>query len=323
MASQREQERASEIVGESVAMRAICDRILQMATHECPILLRGEPGTGKMLVARTIHANSGRANRAFVRMHCAAMPDMVLDASVFEGTTGPITSSPLDASIIRADGGTLFLDEVTDLGQQAQDRLLTVAREGVLHWHGRTTRVNARLIAWSSRDLEDGVSCGRFRRDFYEHLSAVTLAVPPLRERKADLPALLQLLVERFAREHARRVDRLSRRASEMVMNYDWPGNVRELSDVVERAVVVASGPVIHHHHLPPAVQAAAPTGSEAPIGLIEAIDAYEKELLQDALRQARGVRSKAARLLRTTDRIFNYKLRKHGIDSTQFKASG
>src|SRR5262245_63911707 len=101
MASQREQERASEIVGESVAMRAICDRILQMATHECPILLRGEPGTGKMLVARTIHANSGRANRAFVRMHCAAMPDMVLDASVFEGTTGPITSSPLDRKSTR------------------------------------------------------------------------------------------------------------------------------------------------------------------------------------------------------------------------------
>jgi Nif-specific regulatory protein len=320
MSSQHAQEWASEIVGQSAAMRATRERILEIAPVDGSVMLRGEPGSGKVLVARTIHANSARAGKAFVRMHCAAIPDTAVDAALFEGAAAAHTTSPVDWHVARADGGTLFLDEVTDLGPLAQDRLLALVRNGGLNPHGRRTPVDVRLIGWSSQPLEDAVANGRFRRDFYDHLSAITLAVPPLRERKADLPVLLKLLVDRFAREHARRVDRLSMRASEMVMNYNWPGNVRELSDVVERAVVVAGGPVIHHHHLPPAIQAAAAMGSAAPVGLSEAMDAYEKELLQDALRQTRGVRSKAARLLRTTDRIFNYKLRKHGIDSRQFK---
>ena len=323
MALHGEQDWACEIVGRSAAMRAACERILEIAAVERPVLLRGEPGTGKLLVGRTIHANSRRAKKPFVRMHCAAVPETVLDEALFEGTTGSIMAPPVDAHILRADGGTLFLDEVTELGPLTQDRVLAAARDGVLTWQGRTTCIDVRLIAWSSRRVEDGLSSGGFRRELYDHLAAATLTVPPLRERKADLPVLLKLLVDRFAREHARRVDRLSTRASEMVMNYDWPGNVRELCDAVERAVVVAGGPVIHHHHLPVSVQAAVSAGSAPPLGLSEALDAYEKELLQDALTQARGVRSKAARLLRTTDRILNYKLKKHGIDSRRFKVSG
>ena len=320
MSSQHPREWASEIVGNSPAMRATCERILEIALAGGPVMVRGEPGSGKVLVARTIHANSPRAARPFVRMHCAAVPDTAMDAALFEGAAAALTGSLVDRHVARADGGTLFLDEVTDLGPLAQDRLLTLVREGIFQRSGRNAPVDVRLIGWSSQPLEDAVANGQFRRDFYEHLSPVTLTVPPLRDRKADLPVLLKLLVERFSREHARRVDRLSMRASEMVMNYNWPGNVRELSDVVERAVVVAGGSVIHHHHLPPVIQAAVPVESAAPVGLSEAMDAYEKELLQDALRQTRGVRSKAARLLRTTDRIFNYKLRKHGIDSRQFK---
>ena len=300
-------------------MRDACERILQVAASDLPVMLRGEPGTGKMLVARAIHANSARTAGPLVRMHCAAIPDAVLDDVLFEASPGPRSRPPLESHIAKADAGTLMLDEVTELGPLAQDRLLGLVRDGVPESSARGTPVHARLIAWSSRSVEDAVVSGRFRRDLYEHLCALSLTVPPLRQRRADIPGLITLLLERFSREHVRRVDRLSMRASEMVVNYDWPGNVRELSDVIERAVVVANGPVIHHHHLPAAVQAAAPAGS-SPLGLSEALDAYEKELLQDALRQAGGVRSKAARLLRTTDRIFNYKLRKHGIDSRQFK---
>ena len=312
---------ASEIVGRSAAMRDACERIRQIAVGDLPVMLRGEPGTGKMLVARAIHASSARASEPFVRMQCAAIADSVLDDGLFDSTSGFRTNSPLDAHLVKAEAGTLMLDEVTELGPLAQDRLLDVIRGRGLPGSGRAV-AQARLIAWSSRPVDDAVASGRFRRDLYEHHNSLSLTVPPLRERRDDIPALIKLLLERFAREHGRRVDRLSTRASEMVLNYEWPGNVRELSDVVERAVVVASGPVIHHHHLPSAVQAAIPAGSAAPVGLTEALDAYEKELLQDALRQAGGVRSKAARLLRTTDRIFNYKLRKHGIDSRQFKPS-
>jgi len=320
----RERDRLSEIVGSSRAMRHVCEQIAQVARTNAHVMLRGERGTGKTLAARAIHGHSARSLGAFVTVNCAAMPETVVDSHSQGGPTLAFAAAQMAGYVQRANLGTLFLDEIADLGPLAQERLLTLIEEGSVEGQGGgSLRADVRLIASSSANLEEAVAVGTFRRDVYERLTASTIAVPPLRDRKADLPALAQMFVEKFAREHARRVDRLSARAMEMVMRYDWPGNARELGRAIERAVVLANGPVIHQHHLPTSVQEAAGPKPAAPVALSEALDAYEKELLQDALKQTRGRRSKAARLLGTTERILSHRLRKHGIDWRRFKVTG
>ena len=305
-------------------MRHVCDQIAQVARTNAHVMLRGEPGTGKTLAARTIHDHSARSGRAFVTVHCAAMPETVVDSHSRGGPTIAFATAQMAGYVQRAEGGTLYLDEIADLGPLAQERLPTLIDEGIVEGPGGgSLRADVRLIASSGWNLEEAVARGTFRRDVYDRLAAATIAVPSLRDRTADLPALAQLFVEKFAREHARRVERLSARAMEMVMHYDWPGNARELGGALERAVVLANGPVIHHHHLPTVVQEAARSVPVAPVALSEALDAYEKELLLDALRQTRGIQSKAARLLGTTERILSYRLRKHGIDWHRFKETG
>ncbi|HLG57256.1 MAG TPA: sigma-54 dependent transcriptional regulator [Vicinamibacterales bacterium] len=317
----RERDRLSEIVGNSRAMRHVCEQIAQVARTSGPVMLRGEPGSGRTLAARAIHGHSARAGAPFVTVTCAALPETVVDSHSRGGPTIAYAAGQMAGYVQRANAGTLFLDEIADLGPLAQERLLMLIEDGVVEGHdGASVHADVRVIAASSWNLEEAVTGGSFRRDVYERLSTTTIAVPPLRDRKADLPALTELFVERFAREHARRVDRLSARAMDMVMHYDWPGNARELGRAIERAVVLANGPVIHHHHLPAVVQEAARTAPVPPVPLSEALDAYEMELLQDALKQTRGVRSKAARLLGTTERILSYRLRKHRIDWRRFK---
>ena len=245
-----------------------------------------------------------------------------VDAQLF----GPGESATSDAGstggcVGRAEGGTLFLDDVADLGPIAQERLLRLARDRETRPGVASAPADVRVIVASNRDLKQEVAAGRCRRDLWEHLGALTIQIPPLRERKGDLQVLTDLFVEQFARDHVRGVRGVSSRAMDMLMNYDWPGNVAQLRMTIERAVVMTSGPVIHHHHLPVEIQASG-EASVPMLGLSEALEAYEKELLQDALRQARGVRSQAARLLMTSERVFSYRLRKHGIDTRRFKTS-
>jgi Nif-specific regulatory protein len=317
----REQYGAVDLAGGSRAIRRVCELIAQIAPSSQSVCLRGEVGAGKMRAARAIHARSSRATGPFVAVTCAAMPDASVDAQLF-GIESASPDGSAAGCVGRAAGGTLFLDEIGSLGPVGQARLGRLAQEQTSRRrNGVPVGADVRLIASSSLAIDELVVSGGFRQDLWEHVSALTIGVPPLRDRKVDLPLLTDLFVEHFARAHVRGVSRVSGRAMDMLMNYDWPGNVGELRRTIERAVVMTTGPVIHHHHLPAGIQAAGESLTAPAPGLADALEMYEKELLQDALKRARGVRSQAARLLMTSERVFNYRLRKHGIDSRPFKA--
>ena len=184
-----------------------------------------------------------------------------------------------------------------------------------------TLRTNVRLITATNKDLERAITEGQFREDLYYRLNVFTIFVPPLRERKSDLLLLADHFLQKYSKEHGKDVRRISTPAIDMLTSYHWPGNVRELENVIERAVLVCDSGVLHGHHLPPTLQTAQASGTVTRLSLSEAIAAYEKDLVQDALKTSRGNRAKAARLLRTTERIVNYKVRKLGIDWKRFKA--
>jgi len=202
-------------------------------------------------------------------------------------------------------------------------KLLRVLQEREFERVGGTESIkaNVRLIAATNKDLEKAIAAGTFREDLYYRLNVFTLFVPPLRERKPDMLLLVDHFLEKFAREHKRNIKRISTPAIDMLASYHWPGNVRELENTLERAVLMCDGEVVHGHHLPPSLQTAEASGTITRVSLKDAVGAYEKDLLQDALKSTRGNRAKAARLLDTTERIINYKVRQYTIDVRRFKS--
>ena len=314
----------SNIVGTSGPMRQVYEQIAQVARTNTTVLLRGESGTGKELIAHAIHYNSPRAKRPFVKVSCAALPESLIESELFGYEKGAFTGAQTakKGRFELAEGGTLFLDEIGELNLSTQVKLLRVLQEREFERLGgtQTIRTNVRLITATSKDLEKATGDGTFREDLYYRLNVFTIFVPALRERKPDLLALADYYLEKFSREHGKSIRRISTPAIDMLMAYHWPGNVRELGNALERAVVVCDGQVIHAHHLPPTLQTAEASGTVTRVTLSDALMAYEKDLIQDALKTTRGVRAKAARLLNTTDRIFNYKVRKYGIDWRRFK---
>ncbi|RPH64362.1 MAG: GAF domain-containing protein [Acidobacteria bacterium] len=314
----------SNIIGTSGPMRQVYEQIAQVARTNTTVLLRGESGTGKELIAHAIHYNSPRAKRPFVKVSCAALPESLIESELFGYEKGAFTGAQgaKKGRFELAEGGTLFLDEIGELNVTTQVKLLRVLQEREFERLGgtETIRTNVRLITATNKDMEHAIAGGAFREDLYYRLNVFTIFVPPLRERKPDLLQLADYFLEKFSREHNKNIRRISTPAIDMLVSYHWPGNVRELGNALERAVVVCDGQVIHAHHLPPTLQTAEASGTVTRTTLSEALAAYEKDLIQDALKTTRGVRAKAARLLNTTDRIFNYKVRKYGIDWRRFK---
>ncbi len=222
-----------------------------------------------------------------------------------------------------AEGGTIFLDEIGEINLPTQVKLLRVLQEREFERLGgtETIKVNVRLIAATNKDLETAIAERSFREDLFYRINVFTIFVPPLRERKTDLMLLADHFLEKYGQEHGKNIKRISTPAIDMLMSYHWPGNVRELENTIERAVLVCDGNVIHGHHLPPTLQTAEASDTQMSLSLSEAIEQYEKDLLLDALKSSRGNRSKAARLLSSTERIVNYKVRKFGIDCRRFKS--
>jgi Nif-specific regulatory protein len=320
----RERYDFANLVGTSGPMRQVYEQISQVARATTTVLLRGESGTGKELIAHAIHYNSSRARKPFIKVSCAALPHDLLESELFGYEKGAFTGAGASKKgrFELADGGTLFLDEIGEISLGTQVKLLRVLQEREFEPLGstRTMRTNIRLVAATNKDLERAIAGGEFREDLYYRLNVFAICVPPLRERKPDILLLADHFVEKFSREHGKPVKRIATPAIDMLTTYHWPGNVRELANAIERAVVVCDGQVIHAHHLPPTLQTAEASDTAQTVPLRDSMEAFEKDALLDALKSARGNRAKAARLLSTTERIFNYRVRKFAIDWKRFR---
>jgi Nif-specific regulatory protein len=312
------------IVGTSKEMRDVYEQIAQVAPSGATVLIRGESGTGKELVAHAIHYNSPRSSKPFVKVNCAALPESLIESELFGHEKGAFTGAVARkrGRFELAEGGTLFLDEIGDLSPAMQVKLLRALQEREFERVGgtETIKVNVRLITATNVDLEQAVSDGRFRSDLYYRLNVFSIYLPPLRERKTDILLLADHFLEKYGRQNGKRIKRISTPAIDMLMTYHWPGNVRELENVVERATLVCEGNVIHGYHLPPTLQTAEGSGTVTKMTLDQAVNAFEKDLIQDALKTTRGNRARAARLLDTTERILGYKVKKYEIDCRRFR---
>jgi Nif-specific regulatory protein len=313
----------SSIIGTSGPVRQMYEQMAQVAATNTTVMIRGESGTGKELIAHSIHYNSPRANKPFVKVSCAALPDSLIESELFGYERGAFTGAEQrkKGRFELAEGGTLFLDEIGDINLSTQVKLLRVLQEREFERLGstETIKVNVRLLAATNKDMERAIAAGTFREDLYYRLNVFTIFVPPLRERKADLLLLVDHFLEKFSREHHKNIKRISTPAIDMLMSYHWPGNVRELENTLERAVLMCDGQVVHGHHLPPSLQTAEASGTVTRVSLADAVAGFEKDLIQDALKTTRGNRAKAARLLDTTERVLNYKVKKYGVDVRRF----
>lgn len=313
----------NNIIGNSRKMQEVFHLIIQVAKSNANVLLLGESGTGKELVANAIHYNSLRAEKSFIKINCAALPANLVEAELFGYEKGSFTGATRqkEGKFELAHGGTVFLDEIGSLALESQGKLLRVLQEKELERLGGTQniRVNIRLIAASNQDLRLAVEKGTFREDLFYRLNVYPIYLPPLREREADILLLADYFLEKYGKEYEKDIKRISTPAIDAFTQYHWPGNVRELENCMERAVLLCEDKVIHSYHLPPTLQTAKETGTHQTRSLGEAVERFEKELLIDALKSSRGNMRKAASALKTTERIFGYKVKKYQIDAKQY----
>src|SRR5262247_3768285 len=313
-----------KIVGSSPALQRVLDIVKKVAKSNTTVLIRGETGTGKELIAGAIHHNSLRTARNFVKVNCAALQENLLESELFGHEKGAFTGADKQriGRFEQADGGTLFLDEIGDMSANTQAKILRVLQEHEFERLGgtRTIKVDVRLIAATNRDLPTMVEAGTFREDLYYRLNVVTIEMPPLRERKDDIVPLAKSFIRRFAGELKKRIDGLEPEAQKLLMRYNWPGNIRELENAIERAMLLAEGRAIAADDLR---LGAAPTtggGREAssivkipPTGI--PLEEIERLALVEALKMSNWVQKDAAELLAISPRVMNYKIKTLGID--------
>jgi Nif-specific regulatory protein len=320
----QERYQMGNIIGTSGRMRQVFEMIGRVAKSNATILIRGEGGTGKELVASALHYNSLRSDRPFVKVNLAALPETLVESELFGhergAFTGAIQRKP--GQFENAQGGTIFLDEIGDITPSVQLKLLRVIQEREFMRLGGSGAIKAdvRIIAATDRDLEKAVAEGTFRENLYYRLNVFPIYLPPLRERLSDVPELADYFLNKYAVEHQKPVKRISAPALDQLMQYPWPGNVRELENVIERAVLVCDEDTVLSVHLPPSLQRQEPGGDRR--GLSAQVENLERELITEALRQTRGNQSQAAQILDTSLRILGYKIKQYSIDSRRFKAA-
>jgi DNA-binding NtrC family response regulator len=290
------------------------------AASRATILIRGESGTGKELLARAIHYASPRSKAPLVAVNMAALPETLIESELFGHERGAFTGADREhrGRFELADGGSLFLDEIGDLPRATQAKLLRVLQEQAFERLGgtRSVRVDVRVLAATNRDLEAMVRQGEFREDLYYRLNVVAIDLPPVRNRREDIPLLVDHFLRRFAAESKAATKSVSREAMDALLKYDYPGNVRELENIVHRAVVLSRGPAVTTGDLPLHVVELRPEGQPPPSMFVERVAQFERGLIVEALERAGGVQTHAARELGMSERHLRYKLRKYGLTS-------
>ena len=311
------------IIGSSAGLREAVAVAGKVARHPSAVLIAGERGTGKELLARLIHAESPRARGPFVTVSCAGVPEPLLESELFGHAAGAIPNAADDraGAFEQANGGTLLLDEIGEVPLALQPRLLRALQEGEVRRLGDSAprAVETRVIATTARDLDADVREGRFRADLFYRVSVVRVTVPALRERRDDIPLLVRHFIAFFNRRLTLKVESVAPEAMRLLMDYPWPGNVRELENVVERAMVLADGRVIDEQHLPDQVRtpesATSLLSESADLSVKRRLAALERSLIVRALAQTNGNKSRAARLLELSPRALLYKIREYGLD--------
>ncbi|MCZ8574561.1 sigma-54-dependent response regulator transcription factor ZraR [Escherichia albertii] len=299
------------MVGKSAAMQHLLSEIALVAPSEATVLIHGDSGTGKELVARAIHASSARREKPLVALNCAALNESLLESELFGHEKGAFTGADKrrEGRFVEADGGTLFLDEIGDISPMMQVRLLRAIQEREVQRVGsnQTIPVDVRLIAATHRDLAEEVNAGRFRQDLYYRLNVVAIEVPSLRQRREDIPLLADHFLQRFAERNRKAVKGFTPQAMDLLIHYDWPGNIRELENAVERAVVLLTGEYISERELPLAI-----AGTPIPMAQsqdIQPLVEVEKEVILAALEKTGGNKTEAARQLGITRKTLLAKL--------------
>ncbi len=313
----QERHRIEGIIGDSGQMLEVTSLVRRVAPSEATVLIRGESGTGKELIAKAIHYASPRAAKPLIRLNCAALPENLLESELFGHEKGSFTGAVATRKgrFESADGGTLFLDEIGDLPLHLQAKLLRVLQEKEFERVGSShpLKVDVRVLSATHRDLERLMKSGQFREDLYYRLNVVTIVLPPLRERRQDLPALMDHFLRRFAAKNGKTIRGFSHEAREALLRYDYPGNVRELENLIERAVVLTRDDVIDRSDLPLTLEESE-ARDDKETHLIAAVEGLERRMIKDALACAGGIQTRAAELLGITERALRYKLAKYGL---------
>ncbi|HSB80886.1 MAG TPA: sigma-54 dependent transcriptional regulator [Candidatus Methylomirabilis sp.] len=315
-----ERHRLEGIIGESGRMQEVLALAERVAPSDATVLIRGESGTGKELIARAIHFNSPRATGPLVTLNCAALPEQLLESELFGHEKGAFTGAVAQRKgrFELADGGSIFLDEIGDLSPPLQVKLLRVLQERQFERLGstKTLAVNVRILAATHRDLEQAMREGAFREDLYYRLNVVTVQIPPLRERREDIPPLLDHFLRRFAEKNKRDVTGLTAAARDALLKYDYPGNVRELENIVERAVLLCRGRVIDTEDLPVALRPGDRRPEEPESrALPDILASIERQAIRAALERHGGVQTQAAADLGISERVLRYKMKKYGLE--------
>ncbi len=304
------------LVGNSEAMRRVTQLADEVARSEVTVLIEGESGTGKEIVARSIHLNSPRADKPFISVNCAALPEQLLEAELFGHVKGAFTGAVADkpGRFQLADGGTLFLDEIGDLSSKGQGDLLRVLEDGTFRMVGGTKmmRVNVRVVAATNKKLQEAVAAGKFREDLWYRLQIVPIVIPPLRERAEDIPLLVESFLEHFTAKHKRRRKKLSNEVLQLCQRFPWPGNVRQLRNLIERLVLTCKSATIEIADLPDFLRAHDRNATTFTIRPGMTLAEVEKLLIRQTLTHVTANREEAAKLLGISRRSLQYKLKEY-----------
>lgn len=319
-----EKNKINDIVGNSSRMQDVYEMIHRVVDSNATVLLRGESGTGKTLVAKALHYNGKRCNKPFTVVNCSALPETLLESELFGHEKGAFTGAT-ERKIGRfeqAEGGTLFLDEIGEISYSVQVKLLHVVQERNFQRLGSTKSIDCdvRLVAATNRDLEKAVADNNFREDLYYRLNVFPVFMPSLRERRTDILLIAEFFLEKFAKENNKDITRISTSAIDMLIQYHWPGNVRELQNCMERAVIICDDNSIKGIHLPPTLQTSGKKVAGNPLSLAAAVENFEKELIIEGLKENNGNQTKTAKYLDTSLRIINYKIHQYDIEPKKYK---